>query len=279
MVATLINCSFLGRLAAFVITSAVIACASFSTAQAVVEITPHRAVYKMSLSSARRNSPVVGVQGKMLFQWGDACDGWTIEQHFRLNFAYAEGEVMQMRSSSVTWESKDGRRYRFNIRKLVNGELDEEFQGDATLPDGGKNGSARFVEPESNEIPLVAGTLFPTAHTLALLERARAGDVLFSRTVFDGSDAENATEINAVIGGRLKKPPTLPNAAAELAGQEAWPIRLAFFPLKNAKEQPEYEMSMILLDSGVAQSMHIDYGDFSADALLESLEPLPRPGC
>ena len=34
----------------------------------------------MSLASARSGSTVSDVRGQMMFEWADACDGWTIEQ-------------------------------------------------------------------------------------------------------------------------------------------------------------------------------------------------------
>ncbi|HSK40230.1 MAG TPA: DUF1849 family protein, partial [Arenibaculum sp.] len=56
-----------------------------------IEIAPHRAIYELGLASARSGAMVADVQGRMLFEWSDACDGWTIEQRFHLNFVYPEG--------------------------------------------------------------------------------------------------------------------------------------------------------------------------------------------
>lgn len=263
-------------------------------ANAAVEIVPHRAIYRLALGSVRASASVADVKGRMLFQWGDACEAWTIEQHFRLDFLYTEGEEVKMTTNFVTWEAKDGSRYRFNVRKTVNGQLDEEVRGEALrAADGG--GAVHFVRPEAPEMKLVAGTLFPTRHTLVLLERALAGDRFVSRSVFDGSDAEGASEISAVIGDRSPLKHGVGQAAANtpsrevlaedaqrthhLLGGPAWPIRLAFFSNKSDSGAPDYEMSMLLLRNGVAQSMLIDYGDFTVNAILETLEPLPRSGC
>lgn len=158
-------------------------------ARAAVEIAPHRAIYKMSLASARNSSIVSDVRGQMMFEWADACDGWTIEQRFQLRFQYSEGEQVDMTTNYATWESKDGQTYRFNVRKLVNGELDEELRGTAEAH-GDRPGVARYLKPEEQEIELPGGTLFPSMHTIELLKRAAAGDKLFGTTVFDGSDTE-----------------------------------------------------------------------------------------
>ena len=81
------------------------------------EIAPHRALYSMTLGSARNDSGVVDAHGTMDYEWGETCDGWTIEQRYRLKMRYGETPDVDIVSSFVTWESKDGLRYRFNQRQ------------------------------------------------------------------------------------------------------------------------------------------------------------------
>src|SRR3954452_6495125 len=133
-------------------------------APAAIEIAPHRAIYKMSLSTARSGSTVSDVRDQMMFEWSDACDGWTIEQRFQLRFLYTEGEQVDMSTNYATWEAKDGHSYRFNVRKLVNGEVDEELRGTAESHDD-RPGIAHYLKPEAQEIELPGGTMFPTMHT------------------------------------------------------------------------------------------------------------------
>ena len=247
-----------------------------NAAGAAANILPHRAVYKMSLMSARNSSKVSDVRGRMLFEWADACDGWTTEQRFQLRFVYAEGDEMAMTTNYTTWEAKDGRRYRFNVRKLINGEEDEEVRGDARLAKDG-TGTAAFTKPEPQDMELPPHTMFPTAHTLAVLDHASAGDTFFNRIVFDGADSEGATEVSTVIGAAVQTKED--GAEPLLKGKKAWPVRMAFFPLKSDSAQPEYEMSLRLLQNGVAESMEIDYGDFTVNAILEKVEALPKSGC
>jgi hypothetical protein len=246
-------------------------------APAAIEIAPHRAIYKMSLASARNSSTVSDVRGQMMFEWADACDGWTIEQRFQLRFLYTEGDQVEMSTNYATWEAKDGHSYRFNVRKLVNGEVDEELRGTAESHDD-RPGIARYLKPDAQEIELPGGTMFPTMHTIQLLRHAMAGDKVFGTTVFDGSDTEGATEINTVLGLR-KELAHDDRFDAKLFHGAAWPVRMAFFPLTSDEAAPEYEMSLSLLENGVAQSMLIDYGDFTVAAVLEKLESIPRPRC
>lgn len=241
------------------------------------DIAPHRAIYRMSLLSARNSSKVTDVRGRMMFEWADACDGWTTEQRFQLRFVYAEGDEMNMTTNYTTWEAKNGLRYRFNVRKLVNGEVDEDLRGEATLKPGGGAGEARFTKPEETQMELQPGTMFPTAHTLAILEHARDQKPFFSRTIFDGADAEGATDVSAVIGKAA--PVRKETEDPLLRNQTGWPVRMAFFPIASDAATPEYEMSIRLLRNGVVESMQIDYGDFAVDAVLEKLEPLSKSGC
>lgn len=244
------------------------------------DVLPHRAIYKMSLLSARNSSKVSDVQGRMLFEWADACDGWTTEQRFQLRFVYTEGDETAMNTNYTTWESKDGRRYRFNVRKMTDGEVDEEVSGDAKLAKDG-SGVASFTKPEQQELALPPNTLFPTAHTLAILAHAKAGDMLFNRTVFDGADADGATEVSTFIGRAATTTSAADDKTVDplLKGKTVWPVRMAFFPLNGDSAEPEYEMSLRLLQNGVAQSMQIDYGDFTVKAVLEKIEALPRSRC
>jgi len=240
---------------------------------------PHRALYKMSLESARNGSAVTGANGLMYYQWSDACDGWMTEQRFETNFVYNEAEDANISTTYTTWESKDGTQYRFNVRRKTNGQLEETYKGTASIPVAGKAGVANFVAPETSEVKIPAGSYFPTAHTLALLSAAKAKKPLFAATVFDGSEGEGLSEISAAIGairpvsgeiaitGRGDKPAVM------------WPVRMAFFTNKSDEAEPEYEMDSTMLPNGVTESMLLDYGDFKLRATLEKVELLPEPKC
>ncbi|MFM2045091.1 MAG: hypothetical protein RLY86_3667 [Pseudomonadota bacterium] len=246
-------------------------------AEAVADIAPHAATYSLKLQHAKSRSPVADVNGTMSFAWKDACDGWTIEQHFDVTFLYAEGEEVAFDTQYVTWESKDGSAYRFNVRKLINGEVDEELRGEATLA-GVDGGTARFNRPEERDMALRPGTLFPTAHTIHLLEAAAEGEPFLSSSVFDGSESEGETPVSAVIG-REKPAEAAGKGGADLRQTRAWPVQLAFFPSDPQAALPDYVSSMLMQRNGVVQSMVIDYGDFQVEAVLETLDTVPVPKC
>lgn len=244
---------------------------------AVGTLLPHHAVYRLSLASTRDGSAIAGVVGGMDFQWNDVCQGWTTEQKFRVRFLYTQGEDQEMSTSYTTWEAKDGHSYRFNVHKVAAGQPDEDLRGEAVQD--AKGGIVHFQKPQHADIPLEAGTMFPTAHTRMLIENAlRGGGDLQVRPVFDGSEVEGANAVSAIIG----KPKSLAADAISvdaLRRPQGWPVHLAFFSRDAQQATPDYDTRMTLLDNGVIQSMLIDYGDFTVRADLVSLQALPHPGC
>jgi hypothetical protein len=268
------------RFAVFLFLSFVLTSTSaFADASAIV---PHRAIYKMSLASVKNGSQIADVSGKMYFDWGDACDGWAVQQRLMLHFAYAEGEDADLSSAVVTWESKDGQRYNFNVRRVTDGKTTESYRGRATL--SAQGGVGRYTLPKrKKDIALPEGSLFPSAHTVLILDRAHAGDHLFTRRIFDGSDEAGAADISAFIGEKQTHL-TAGDKTEGLQGNpllqdSAWPVRLAFFKPDSETGAPDYEMDLVLQDNGIARSMHMDYGDFAVDGVLETLETSPTATC
>jgi EipB-like len=272
------------------------------------ELAPYRALYHLSLVSVKSGSSVVAAGGAVLDEWGETCDGWTEQERFLMRLQYAEQGDEKIKSNLVSWEAKDGLRYRFDERRETSGEDgrrtsegDEESQGAPAAPSGpsveeirgeaklqgpGEPGTAEFTRPEATTLTLPAGTLFPTAHTLLLIARARAGDQLVTRKLFDGSDLANAAQVTAFIGPLLapgaigKGEAPMPKSA--LLARPSWRIRLAFFPAAAAPATggtPDYEETIRLLDNGVVGEMLFDYGDYTIRAKLDDIEALPRPTC
>jgi hypothetical protein len=138
----------------------------------------------------------------MFIEWQEVCDGWTINQRMRFQMADSEGDRSDTDISFSSWESRDGLSYRFTMRSMRDGEVNETLRGRASLEGKGKGGKAVFAEPEGLELDLPAGTLFPTEHTLELIRLGEAGDRHLSRMVFDGATDDGALEVNAIIGAK-----------------------------------------------------------------------------
>jgi EipB-like len=232
----------------------------------------------MSLGTARDDSDVVDARGAMVYQWGETCDGWTIEQRYRLKLRYTDSADADIVSNFVTWEAKDGLRYQFHEEETKNGSVDDEVVGSARIDGPGGGGVAQFSKPRPEILKLAPGVLFPSAHTILLIDKAREGARFFSRQVFDGSAEENAVEVSAFIASRMKPEPASAQASP-LLDRPGWHVRLAFFPADAKAEEPDYELGMVLLDNGVSRDMVIDYGDYTIRAKLDDIEALTKPRC
>src|SRR5260221_9894608 len=184
--------------AAVLVVAATSACGAAAVA---ADIAPHRALYSMTLGSSKNDSGVASASGTMAYQWGETCDGWTVEQRYRLKMGYAEQQDVEIASNFVTWESKDGLHYRFNQKETRNGTGSDEIHGEAQF-DAGKGGAADFTKPEPKKIDLPAGTLFPHAPTILLIARGIAGGKLWCRLVFHGGAAEARGLGRGVIGAK-----------------------------------------------------------------------------
>jgi hypothetical protein len=244
-------------------------------------LVPHLATYDMKLSVARPNSGIVEVNGRMVLEMVDSCDGWEVKQRIKLKFLRNDGEEFDTDSSFTSYETKDGLGLRFSVRNIQNDEVEEELRGRADLDAVGGKGRASFTLPEARSFELPPGTLFPTTHLARLIRHARDGDKSVSYSVFDGARLDGAFQVNAVIG----KPPRAAGPAVRgdvtlLRNQPSWSVRLAFFAAGDqGTANPEYELALDLLGNGVARSMLLDYGDFAVDARLVQIQALSRPRC
>lgn len=241
------------------------------------EVLPHRALYELSMLS-NRDANVLAVDGDMAFEWQDSCDGWSVNQRSQMAFYYDGGEVTKINWSLVSWEAKDGAAYRFIVRQMTDGKLSDEFRGDATIgPEGG--GTAYYTAPDGHTVRLPGGSVFPSTHSLALIEQALAGKTLFWANVFDGSDAAGLFGISAVITPLSAAARARADAVPQLKGVPGWHVALAFFASAGQAAEPEHEQQLDLFANGVVDELELDYGDFTVLAALKKLEPLPDPKC
>ena len=243
------------------------------------EIQPHRAVYDMELAGSRSNSTVVHANGTLEFEWADACDGWTITQRAKIEVGHSDGRVFDFGWSYSAWEAKGGEGYRFFIRRLYGGEAEEEVKGEASLTAADGDGLAVFQKPEERDVPLPAGTLFPSRHTIEVLDALESGDMPLWRNVFDGSGDEGIYGVSATEVQELAPGDARGFESPLLAEQTSWFVQLAFFGMDESESLPEQEQGLRLYANGVADQLTFDYGDFSVSARLNALEALPATGC
>jgi hypothetical protein len=261
----------------------IIGLALAASSAGAADLAANRARYAVSLSSAKPDSGVVAVEGNMTVETAEACDGWTTEQRNKFTVHYAEDNPdLVLSATFVSWESKDGLRFRFSQREQKNGELDKEVSGEAQLSGKGKGGSVTFTRPNASTLDLPAGVLFPTAHTALLIDRASSGEGFVAAKVFDGTNDDNANDITAVIGAPQDADATAAATSSvktPLLKHPSWRVHLAFFPADITVDKPDFELTMRLLANGISGDTVLDYGDFAIKAKLDEIEALPKPTC
>lgn len=239
-------------------------------------MSPHKALYDIKLAGVKSGAQILNISGQMVFEWQPSCDGWLSTHRFNLLYEYADSEPMMIASDFNVFESFDGKTLDFTSQRKRNGQLFEEFMGNATLDETGQ-GKAVYSRPDGLEFQLKPNSLFPTMHTIRMLNAIKNKEKFFHSSVFDGADEEGPVEINAFIGKSVTptfSETTAKNINADLVKPSAHTIRLAFFPLSQNAPSPDYEMNIDLHDNGVISSMFIDYGNFSITQKLRALEPL-----
>ena len=244
-------------------------------------LVPHKATYDIKMVTRHDGAPILNIRGQMTYEWRRDCDAWVTNHHFRLAYEYADAPVLNIISDFSTYETFDGKSLSFTSRRAREGDMYEELRGNASLGPGGA-GQARYSLPPELGFNLSKGTLFPMMHTLALLNNIKSGKKLFNAVVFDGSDDQGPVEINAITGKSVNAAASLapsPKLDASLLSGPAWSVRMAFFPMKTAAAEADYEMNAIIHENGIISDMKVDYKDFSVTQKLVAIERLKAAVC
>ena len=242
----------------------------------------HRAVYDLTLETAR-GGDMNAATGSMAFELTDACDGWATRQHLALTLTNREGQDIEMVSDYATWESKDGLQMRFRMRQTTDTAVTDQAEGVATLDGPGGPGSIHYTLPAENDMPMPRGTVFPTAHTEAILAAAEAGKKFIALPIFDGTGSKGAQDSSvAIIDWVGPGPAPYPPLEKLSSGR----VRIAFFDrdqgASNTREKPagspDYEVGMRYWANGVANDLHMDFSDFVMQGRLREFK-LEPPHC
>ncbi len=258
---------FLPGLAAAAFVAVLLAAAVADAGQAAT-LASHRALYVLKGDS----KGTVAIEGEMAFETVDVCDGWTVKQQTVLRVSGSGGETSSV-ISSTSWESKDGRHFRFERTTRRDGVLVEKIGGRAEM--GEEGGRVILNDGDGTEIPLPPGTLFPSRHTALVVDLAKRGERFLMRVIFDGSAGDVPNKVSAVIGN----PRELPGLADPSTQVIAWPVRLAFFPVDKDSATPEVEIAVLMQEDGVARDIELDYPDMTVHGTLAKYIPLSPGPC
>ncbi len=236
----------------------------------------HQALYALSLDPSR-NGDVAAVTGQMAYEVTDACEGWAVRQRLQMTVTNREGTDVEMISDYLTWESKDGTKLRFHMKQTTDSTVTEQVEGDASLSGPGGSGAIHYTMPAVKTVPLGPGTLFPMAHTAAIIEAADAGKKFLTLPLFDGTGAQGAQNTSIVVANWDKDGSAAPYPA--LAELPSGRVRVAFFARNKDATAPEYEVGMRYWSNGVAADLSMDFADFVVSGKLSRFTLPPAPHC
>jgi len=239
-----------------------------------VDLAAHMAQYKLRLESSKGD--VAAGTGTMTYEVIDACDGWAVRQRLAMVLTNRDGQDIHSVSDYTTFETKDGLSMRFRSHQVTDSEQPDDVAGEAALVAPGEAGKVIYTQPKADTKTLPAGTLFPSTHTMRIIEAAQAGRKFLSLPLFDGTSAAGAQSSSVVMGGWDKAP--VPTKLAPLATQPSGRVHIAFFDGDSDGTQPDYEVSMRYFANGVADEMSMNFGDFVMSAKIEKLT-INKPGC
>ncbi len=248
---------------------------------------PHRAVYEMSLATARGGTGVTAVTGRMVYELtGSACEGYTQNMRFVTQMVNQGGTAMVTDLRSTSWEEGNGKRFRFNSSQYRDEKATEITAGDAARANTADDVKVELTKPAKKDLSLSSRVYFPVQHSIALLSAARVGKVSFRADLYDGSEkGEKVYDTVSIIGtrrapGSNQKLPQVKNAE-QLDQLAAWPVSIAYFEPGSDKKDaaPVYELSFLFFENGVSRKLFIDYGEFAIQGEIKEIVFYPPSKC
>ena len=248
----------------------------------------HRAIYEMKLDETRSTSGITGISGidgRMVFEFtGSECDGYSLNMRLVTQMTDSQDQTNTTDLRSSTWEQGDGQKFRFQSSQYVNQKPADITMGRAVRETPNEAIRIKLTQPARADVKLPGPVLFPTQHSIALMEKALAGQTLFQARIYDGSEkGQKVFDTTAFIGAKV--PPGADRALEPVAKESglgelaSWPVSIGYFEEQGDDLTPSYQIDFRLYENGVSRELLIDYGSFSVHGTLTALEYLKTPEC
>ena len=127
-----------------------------------------------------------------------------------------------------------------------------------------------------------AGTVFPMAHTAAIIAAAESGKRFLALPIFDGTGDKGTQDSSVAITSWTSS--ATGSRYPALANLPSGRVRVAFFdrdkPRTDSKPlgSPDYEVGMKYWANGVADDLMMDFSDFVMSGKLSEFV-VPEPHC
>lgn len=260
-------------------------------------IAPHRASYELSLKD--NEGDIADAEGRIAFSVEEKnCEAYALDYRFVARFQQDQEMIVTDQWTKST-ESTDGQRLLFETRTFVDTQPQSETQGTAATRDGRTTIALSMPEEKRIDIP---AAMFPMAHTIALIDKAKAGQRIVEQPIFDGdSDAEKKLTSTAIIaavtahaGAPANGPDTAKGASgtqtakakpqakpqSKLKGLRSWRVSESFYNSdSDADGQPVFQTAYTLYENGVSDDLVLTFDGYSLAGGLASLDLLERSKC
>ncbi|MGO9173580.1 MAG: cell envelope integrity EipB family protein [Rhodomicrobium sp.] len=247
----------------------------------------HRAVYELTLGDTGAGSNVSDIRGQLVYDFrGSPCLGYTLNTRLVTEVFDRDGKAATNDIRSESWEDAEGRRFRFSTSQYTNNKLAESTKGTARRPLHNRDAvNVDLEKPKKSSLSFSGKILFPTQHSLSLLKAAVAGRTRLQADIYDGSEkGTKLYETTSVIGAPLElsansQLPSIKNAGL-LDTIPSWPVVVSYYePGPNKDGLPSYEISFRMYSNGVSRKLKLDYGTFSLEGELSSIEFFETKQC
>ncbi len=253
-----------------------------------IKLAPHRAIYDMKLDESEEKSGIAGLKGRMVYDFsGDACDGYSVNFRFVTEFQDTNGGSQVTDLQTTSFEEPKAESYQFLSKTYVDQKLVEATRGTARSGTGTK--TIELKEPSEKSLEIGSEVLFPTEHLLAIMKAAEDNVRFFAADIYDGAETgEKVYATTTVIGAKDVSPVKAKSGRAEapeapLAGMSYWPVTVAYFDPStddaSGELLPVYQLSFWLYENGISGHLKLDYGDFTIQGKMTSLELYDESAC
>jgi len=250
-------------------------------------LAPHRAVYELTLGDTGAGSNVTDIRGQLVYDFqGSACQGYTLNTRLVTEVFDRDGKPQLNDIRTESWEDGEGKRFRFSTSQYSNSKLTESTKG--TAHRAAHNQDTIIVDlekPKRSSLTLNGKIFFPAQHSTTALKAALAGQNRLQADVYDGSEkGAKVYETTTIIGAPLElsanaELPAIKNAKL-LDSVPSWPVVMSYYDQAPKKDGlPTYEISFRMYSNGVSRKLRLDYGTFSLDGELSSIEFFEQKPC
>ncbi|ORE96979.1 MULTISPECIES: EipB family protein [Aurantimonadaceae] len=251
-----------------------------ATGSIAASLAPHRAVYDLVLTS--KSMDLLDGSGRIAIELRQGtCGTFDLDYRFVARFEREDATVVTDQQT-VSTENTVANTFTFTTKTFVDGAPAWVIRGQAT--NSGSSTRVDLQEPEVRSIQLPL-SVFPSAHTRELVEKAKAGESIVETRLFDGdNEADKLLSTTALITPIEEDSPSAERVARELPeelrGLQAWRVNEAYY---NSDSDPEglplFQTTYTLFENGISGEIAFDTGDYGFAGTLTQLDLLAAPDC